>query len=790
MEKLAAADAAARKLGSVDPTIRVDVDDNGAVTKLAAVDAAAKKLDGSSRSLDSSLRNVNNTNAGGVQKWQLMAAAIVAVLPLIAPLAGYALGVAGAFAGMGAAGALAIYGIIKATKDATVTGEAYKSGLASLKTALDSLGSTAADAMLGSFKQAVAQINAALPILNSQINTFGRILGNVGNSVLSSAISALRILNPLFVEASAYVLKLAQSFQSWAQGGGLQKFTDYARTQLPLVANMLGQLAAAALHIVDALAPLGTVVVQGITLLGAAINAIPLPLLLDVAAAAAAGFAAFKLWGLIQPILSTVATSIGAVGVATQLAEGPIGWVTAGISALAAVLAVSVTAQQQATQGAIDFANALQLDNDKIAENVRLTAVKKLHDDGAIAAGHLLGYTTQQMTAAATGNAAAMSDLNSKMAETEKRLASTGAATGEGTKKQNDQYRALKTLKQGFSEVGAELAQGKTREQEIKDATAGANTTLATNADLLTALKDASDKAATATDKLSKQLSGMGQVNLSASQANIAYEQSIADAASTAKQYGQSLDLTTDAGRRNMSALDSIASSAVALISAQAKAGTSTDVLTQNMGAARQSFITAAEAAGATAAQANQLADQYGLIPKNVTTAIATSGVPQAEADVARINAALASINRLITVRVQTIMTNATNPNTTFGLGNGGINVTGKREGGTITAAGGLTVPGGGSSSVDSVPALLAPGEEVVSNMNGQASFWRSALKMMNSGNRLGVAREVARLTGAPTSQPNVTNKSQKNVYHINGFGSEDVARQIEFRNWASWNVA
>lgn len=770
MAKIAEADAAARKLGGVDPNIKVDVDDNGAVTKLAAVDAAAKKLDGSSRSLNSSLRNVNDTNGASVQKWQLVAAAIIALIPLIAPLAGYALGVAGALAGMGAAAGLAIYGIIKAIKDATVTGEAYKNGLASLKSALDSLGSTAANAMLGSFKQAVIQVNAALPFLNSQVNTFGRILGNVGTSVLASVISALRILNPLFVDASAYVLQLARGFQSWVQGGGLQKFADYARTQLPIVANMLGQLAAAALHIVDALAPLGTIVVQGITLLAGAINAIPLPVLLDVATAAAAGFVAFKLWSTLQPILSAVATSIGAVGLATQLAEGPIGWITAGISALAAVLAVSVTSTQQAQQAAVDYANALQQDNDIIGENTRLLAVKNLHDDGAIKNAHLLGISTTDLTEAAVGNAAAYDKVTSILDEYQKRLSSTGAATGEGTQKQNDQYKAITNVSAAIGKQNKDLQDGAVREREKADAIKGSSDALIKNTDLISAMKDATDQAAAATDKLSKALAGVGQVNLTAAQANIAYQQSLADATAALQQNGATLDENTQKGRDNQTALIGIANSAIAVISAHAKAGESTQNLTNDMASARAQFISTAEQMGATADQANALADQYGLIPKNVTTAVAASGVDAAIAKVQTLQQWIDSLHGK-TVQVQAVA-NAGVAGQLYAFANGGTIP------GAIHAADGLTVRDGGSSSVDSVPAVLAPGEEVVSNMYGQASFWRSTLKLMNSGSRLAVAQDVASKVGAQAA-------TQQSVVNINapiyadGIGLVGMIRQV-----------
>jgi hypothetical protein len=136
------------------------------------------------------------------------------------------------------------------------------------------------------------------------------------------------------------------------------------------------------------------------------------------------------------------------------------------------------------------------------------------------------------------------------------------------------------------------------------------------------------------------------------------------------------------------------------------------------------------------------------LVPKDVTTAFNTSGIPQAKADAAALQAQYEALQKVYTIRVNTITTNATNPNVGFGLGDG------HRDGGTIHAAYGMTVPGGGSSHIDSVPSMLAPLEEVISNRFGQASNNRMLLKAINGGaNRLQVADLANRMAGRSAGQ-------------------------------------
>lgn len=752
MAKLAAADAAARKLGSADPNISIDVDDRGAISKLAAVDAAANRLDGSTRRLNVSQRQLNDTNGNGVQRWQLIAAAIVALIPLLGPLAAYAVGVGGALAGMGAAGALAVYGIVKAIKDATIVGDQYKAGLGQLKGALDSLGGTAANVMLEYFGVAVQMINRALPDLNRQIATFANILGQTGLSVLDATISAFHIMNPLFVQGAQYVRSLAQGFNSWVQNGGLNQFVNYAIAHLPEVAQMLGSLASAALHLVVAFAPLGDIVVAALKLLGDTINAIPVPVLLEVGSAAAAGFAAFKLWTAVAPILQRVATAMGAVGIATQIAQGPIGWVTAGVSALAAAFAVGVAAMQDQSQAANDYAQALQQDNNQIKENVRLTAVKNLHDSGAIKAGHELGISTSTLTEAAVGNADAMALVSARLGEVEKGLGTAGGSTGAMTAKQQEQAGAIVSVRDALGSQNTALDAAKIIQQENADAVGGANSKIGTNIDLLGAMKAATDKAATATDELARKLQGLGQVNLDASTANVQYQQSIADVTAAVAQNGATLDLNSQQGRDNQRALDGLASSGIALVAAQAKAGASGEALTATMQTVHDQFVNAAVGAGMSRDAAEKLATQYGLVPKDVSTAFNTSGIQQAKDDAAALKAAYDAITRNLTIHVNEIFTS------NQAAQGRGSQVQGNRDGGTIHAAYGMTVPGGGSAHVDSVPAMLAPLEEVISNRFGQASNNRMLLKAINGGaNRLQVAQLANRQAGvAPQAAPPV----------------------------------
>ncbi len=417
-EKQRATDASTRATGKADlaALVLTEAEDRlAAAERKAAVgaleQAAAQDVATGAGKKAAAGNKMNVTQMG------LIAAAVAVLVPMLAPLAGYAVAVAGALTMMGGAGILAILGIKNAMAAGTQQGALFSAGMQTLKSDLSQLEGTAAGAMLSSFDGAIRSINQAMPQLNGQIGQFSGMLGTVGNTVLQGVINALQVLNPLFVSAGTYVEQLAAGFLSWTTDGGLQSFATYAMQALPQVEQTLGSLAAAIIHILDALAPLGVVGLAVIQGLSDVINWFPNNVLLDVAAGASAAFVAFKLWGLLVPIIKSVGVAVGVTAAVTDAALGPIGLIVAAIGAMAAIWAVSSVAANQATASTQSYMDALRQDNGVIGENVRAQAAKALVDDGAIRAGKALGLTAQTVTDAALGQVPAMQAVNDAVAK-------------------------------------------------------------------------------------------------------------------------------------------------------------------------------------------------------------------------------------------------------------------------------------------------------------------------------------------------------------------------------------
>jgi hypothetical protein len=701
-----------------------------------------------------------NSAGNNASRMGLIIGVVTAAIPLVAALSGAAFGLAGGMTAMGGAGVLAILGIKDEMSKATAEGVQYTSGLATAKTELTDLSDTAAKSMLPAFGDSLNIFAASMPWLNEEISIFSAQLGDGVTVGLQGVLNLFHLANPLFTEAGQEINAIAVGFEQWTQDGGLDKFVAYSEQQLPIVMSTLGSLAGTVIHVVTALAPLGTVALNALNLVTTGLNMVPVPVLTTLGTAALVTWGAFKAWtglssvfGLASAGLSALtgpteaqialsatyteimateagvmealaasedvaAASTTAVGTAMDVAMGPVGWVALGVTGLVAVFASISGAQQQATQSANDWAQALEADNYQIGQQSTALLAKQLHDTSQLQMAHELGISTQTYTAAVMGNGAALDQVNQKIAAGQQQYPMTIVASRGATQSAKDHAVAANDLAGKLSVQTKSMADGTKQAGDYKAAFDAANAGTQTALSITEQLAAAQDKARTATDQFAQALAGLGNVNLSATQANVAYMQSVADATAAVAKNGATLNQSTQAGRDNTTALDNIASSAIALISAQAKTGTSAATLTTNMQAARDSFIQTAEKMGATAAQAGTLADQYGLIPKNVSTAYTVSGDAAAQKKIDDIKAKLDALPRLIPVQIQ--VTGGNNP--VLAGTNGGRAFVLKSGGGPIYRAGGgpAYLAGGGdpfqafASGTDNVPAMLTQEEFVV----------------------------------------------------------------------------
>jgi hypothetical protein len=826
---VAEAKADAAELGALEPTIKVEAKVGDALAKLEAVRAAQEKLGfasdnlklayqrldevqtkgGASQSrlmqlhlaaaraesahaaatkglaaaeasladendnVDASNKRVVASSNSNISRMALIAGAIAALIPLLSSLAGYTVGVAGALAGMGAAGILAIIGIKHAMDSGSVAGNQFSDGLQSLKGNLDQLAGTAASNMLLAFRSAVESINSAMPQLNSQIGLFSKQLGTTGDIVLNGVLTAFRVLNPLFLQAGVYVEQLAVGFQKWTSNGGLHQFTHDAIVALPQVAQALGALVLGALNLIQALAPLGTVLLGTLTLIGNLVSFLTTsmgPAFAPVVAGVLAAVGAFKLMGIIEPILLRITAAIGGIAAAEQLALGPIGWVVAAVTALGTAFLVASAATDSAATAQNDYTAAIQQDNGVVGEATKKQVAKALGDSKALDTARQLSISTKLLTNATLGHTDAQAELQKKIDGVNKKIdeqiAAQGTAVG-GAALASD---STKKLRADVQLLSAEYEKNKTGIKDtIKAYNDIADAQGLTNISTRAQLQAQTDLAAAYGMSLPQYLATIGAQKQNADQAGATTRQlQLENDAATL--LGNAFTLLNGGTLGVAQAQTGAASAANSLVAALKANGLEIDGNTQkavaNQQAIQQKVLADQQSAEAIAKQTGSTkagTDAFAASKVALEQQLAAQGLlnPAVQAYIDKLYAipavkptkidmdAAEALRRVQELKgwmdsltsktiVMTVQTNQVGAPAGVGITN------------TVRKyADGGTVAGSGGPKADTVQAYLSVGEEVTPNP--QSGRYRTALKALASDN-VPAARAALGGGGAPVS--------------------------------------
>ncbi len=748
------------------------------VARAALEEAAAKDVNTASTNKAASA-NRNNLGFMG-----LIIGAAAILIPMLVPLAANVVAVTGALSGMGVAGVLGILGVKNAMAAGTAQGAQFSSGLQTLKGDLSQLEGTAATGMLAMFNTAVGDINAALPSLNGEISNFTGLLSGVASSILPGILNGFRVLNPLFMDAGQHIQAIADGFLRWTQDGGLQQFAAYAISTIPQVEASLQALGSALVHILQALMPLGTVGLVVLQDVSNVINALPVPVLTALTVGALAGFAAFKLWGAIAPILQSAAGAVAlfagaetaagvaatGFGIAVDTAMGPIGLVVAIVGALAGAIAISAAAADQATASMATYTDALAQDNGILGDNVRAQAAKALADNGAIDSAKKLGLSAATVTDATMGNVAAMKTVTAatKAASdgykaTQEAAGKYGAVVFSATDKQiaakkaaddlNAKIKAQKdaidaTVKSGIDynsamQLGGSVAQTMATDLGMTVDAYGKLTAAQTTATA------AAKTWKTEIDILNGASQSLEQININlATDAQTMATTIAANVKAVGKAAADSMDINTAAGLQNHTNILKTIQDMQAKAQAEI-AGSDGSIAAQNkandaLRSGEKAFVDQMVAAGFNRDAIQQVVDTIGKIPAHIYS--------QFEIDTASAMAKIAALKAAIAAAAPGAQTSV------------GVNTavpSGPLAKWAAPAApghaGGGTTEGPGTSTSDSVLTWLSVGEETIKASS--AGFNRPFLKAYNANPAKALASVAGSGSGGNVSVQ-VVNKS------------------------------
>ncbi|MFB9956986.1 phage tail tape measure protein [Cellulomonas denverensis] len=426
---------------------------------------------------------------------------------------------------------------------------------------------------------------------------------------------------------------------------------------------------------------------------------------------------------------------------------------TTALGAIGAVLYVGTSllsnwanAAQRAKSDTGDFASTLDEATGAITDSTEAMVAQKVGSSEAARIYKNLGGNVQDLTGYVLGQADAIERVNTLLEEQPKESFFGFESDSSG----------VAQIKTDLESINGSLDESQKQWALQRDAAGGA---ASATGEATSALQQYTDGLANGTSTVEDYASAISEVvegmtaatniALAARDAQRGFEDAIDSAAEALKENGQTLDITTEAGRENQAALDGIASSGTKLIDSLKEQGAEQSTLQATMQATRDRFIEAAGAFGMSADEASALADELGLIPENVVANVQVR-TAQADADLANFRARQQSNILVIQARVNADPNYS--PATT-----GGVQVR-RARGGILPGA---------PSSTDNMLIHAASGEFVVNAMATARN--RGLLEAINSGasvQQLASGGEVGRQYVAPA------------VYHQPSGPTSRVVRQ------------
>lgn len=466
-------------------------------------------------------------------------------------------------------------------------------------------------------------------------------------------------------------------------------------------------------------------------------------------------------------VLGAVALAFTGIGTAIKAAflANPVGIAIVGITT---ALGFMVSAFGDAKGPVVDLTEVIDAQTGALKENAKATLSAQLEKDGTLAKVRALGVATGDYTDAVLGNSEAQSRVGDILAGNAKKAfdagagidANTGAVVNNSAAADEAQgiYDAYST---SVGDVAAAQAAGRAAAAEsgagftqIKVTAAEANDALSllgigakgTNVDLtkiasgaagtippltsMEALFKSNDEASTNADNSLKfftlSLNAMLGINPTIEQAQKTLNDAVRNTAQAFKDANDAtkghvaslidaqghIDTTTKAGSDLYGQLQDMRSAYDVTTSATynnslATKGAAGALADAQYAAeqARAKFISNAEAMGIGKEKAGQLADSLGIVEGKKLTdknfAVNATNVSQTQADLDAINAKKLADKELI-IRINQVQV--------------AQKLTGIGSGGHQTLAAGGPVLGSGPKGVDSVAALVAPGEWVLSD--------------------------------------------------------------------------
>ena len=324
------------------------------------------------------------------------------------------------------------------------------------------------------------------------------------------------------------------------------------------------------------------------------------------------------------PKIADFRASLDTMGISGRTAAIGIGAAGAAIGVAALVLSTFIQRQAEARAKTDALVATMVAGSGEITDATREQISANLaakdswfgfmQQDSVFDAAEKLGLSLETVSAAATGNAAALSEVNSVVSLSADENDKYQAALKASGLSSYDFNNAILKVREGLKGEGESLAEATKIAQQKEAADRKAASAAQDQADALSELEGSAVGAGKEISELADIIRGFGSTTLDVRSAEREFQASIDDVTESIAANGATLDLNTDAGRSNEAALDDLTEATLNRAAAILEQTGSEEQAEAAIMAGRDALILQLAAFGIVGDEAEAYADSLGLV--------------------------------------------------------------------------------------------------------------------------------------------------------------------------------
>lgn len=305
-----------------------------------------------------------------------------------------------------------------------------------------------------------------------------------------------------------------------------------------------------------------------------------------------------------------------------------------GLVAGVAALTIYTKRKQEATAKSEEFRATLDEETGALTEGSRALVARRLQEEGVLSSAEKLGVATWDVVDAALGNAEATERVNAALLVHEDRLSASADAVTATSAAEHELGREAIEVGRAINGQNEEIVDAVTKHRQMREATEGTADASGKLGESARTTASALDRETEAAARLKSELDRLNGIAQDVESANVDFRASLDDLVTSVDKGSKSLNINTEKGRENRTALLRVIKAAQEHARAVEEQTGSADKGTAALRSHKAELIKVADQSGLSERAARRYIERLLQIPPKQSTKIETPGMEAAKRDV------------------------------------------------------------------------------------------------------------------------------------------------------------